>query len=236
MSRTRKGSRKSGSDNYPTPVWPIERFLERWPTFEHLGNRWIEPAAGDGGIIRVVSAHREDIEWTACDIRDTTPSLRGANVPESRIYIEDFTDQCRFKDQEFDVAITNPPFRLTMSFVLEMRRIAKIAVVMQRFNYVESDERNEYMKKWTPDSYVLPNRVSYSGDGKADSVPNAWLIWDHEREPYSAGKLTILDSTPAEERRNVLDRRRIIQARDEESVILSALFEDDDDTTATEVA
>lgn len=228
MSRTRKGNRKSGADNYPTPAWAVERFLEKWPDLEKVGTRWIEPCAGDGGMIRVVDAHREGIEWTACEIRDTTPALRGAGVRPGQIYIENFVEKKRFKDGEFDVAFLNPPFWLTMDFVIECMRIADTVVCMQRMNFLGSDLRNEWMIQNTPDLYVIPNRVSFSGNGKADSIENAWNVWgphdwtDAEHE----ARIMVLETTPIEERRNKLDRRRIVQARDETLVALNALFEE----------
>lgn len=236
MSKTRRGQRKTGADNYPTPEWAIKRFLEEWEDLHRVGPRWIEPCAGDGVIVDVVNHFRSGIDWTAVELRDTTPALHRVGLRPDQIRIGDFfalfpgrlpgkthtaLSRALAPDQPFDVAILNPPFRLTMAFILRCFEIARTVVVMQRVNYLGSEDRNEWFRANIPDLYVLPNRVSFTGDGKADGLEHAWHTWGpHPR--VGVGELRLLKATPLEERK--LSYRRIVVARDETAVTLDALF------------
>ena len=53
-------------DKYLTPSWPIERLLER---VQLPGYRWLEPAAGEGCLVRAVKAIRPDVVFTTVEIR-----------------------------------------------------------------------------------------------------------------------------------------------------------------------
>jgi len=224
MSSTRKGARKSGADNYPTPEWAIARFLEEWQGIEDVGPRWLEPAVGDGVIAELVDRYRKGIEWTTCDIRDTTPALKRLGLGHDH-HVGDFFDLPAFDPDagnRWDCAIFNPPFRLTMEFIQRCLKLAPVVVAMQRVNYLGTADRNEWFRDNLPDVYVIPDRVSYTGDGSTDSVENAWHVWGPHPK-VAVSELHLLKTTPLEERRR--GRRRIVRSRDEKEVALDALFE-----------
>lgn len=228
MSKTRKGNRKSGADNYPTPVWPIERFLEEWPDLLEVGKKWLEPCIGDGVIVDVVNRFKGGVEWTACDIRDVRPALRKRGFA-GELFIGDFFELDRFNPEthrkEFDVAILNPPFRLGMEFIKACLRMCHVTVLLQRINYCGSANRNGFFRKSTPDLYVIPDRISFTGDGQADSLEHAWHVWGpHPR--VGVGEYRVLRTTSDDVRR--VHRRRVVEARDEISRILDAIFFDHD--------
>ena len=237
MSSTRQGRRTVGADNYPTPPWVIERFLEQWPDLKEVGPRWLEPAVGDGVIVETVNRFRAGIDWTVCDIRDTSHYLRyQAGIPSKAYRHGDFFELPEFEPptetgmtidgrppQRWDVAILNPPFRLAMPFIRRCMKLATVVVVLQRINYMGSEERNQWFRAHVPDLYVLPNRVSFTGDGNGDSLEHAWHVWG-PHPSTGVGELRLLPHTPKEERAR--GRRRIVHARDERRVALDALFAD----------
>lgn len=238
MSRTTKGSRKSGADNYPTPQWGIERFLEEWEDLHEVGPRWLEPAVGDGVIVETVNRHRGGLDWTCCDIRDTRPALRKVGL-NGEVRIGDFFEFPEFQPpaspavKPWDVAILNPPFRLTLDFILRCQALASCVVVLQRMNYCGSATRNVFFRETMPDLYVIPDRMSFTGDGKADACEHAWHVWGPLKSS-NAGMVRVLATTPKTERKR--SRRRIVRARDEVGVAIESLFHDAMENTFEEVA
>lgn len=241
MTRTRRGKRRHGADNYPTPDWAVRRFLEEWPDLLHVGRRWLEPCAGDGVIIDVCNEFRKDIDWTAIEIRDCLPALLKTGTKRSQIHIGDFfrrfgiepsngngkSDPGRIytfpaaKDRPYDVAIFNPPFRLTQQFILGCLQIARVVICMQRMNYCGTAERNAFFRPNVPDLYVIPDRVSFTGDGNADACEHAWHVWGpHPR--VGIAEWRVLKTTPKDERKR--SRARVIQARSDIVSTLDELF------------
>ncbi len=200
MSSTARGGKRSEADNYPTPSWCVRRLLEI-VTLPKEGN-YLEPAAGDGAIVR------------AADSMD--PGLGGVEPP-IRWWLHELREECR-KDLDtlgyveigdflhdghggqpgtFDVCITNPPFSLAMEFIRVCLPISDHAIFLLRLNFLGSEERSKFIRETMPDIYVLPNRPSFTG-GHTDSIEYAWFHW-HKN---SRGIYKILASTPIEERRH----------------------------------
>lgn len=228
MSKTKQGQRKTGMDNYPTPEWAIERFLEEWEDLPHVGTRWLEPAVGDGVIPEVVSRFKKGIDWTTCDIRETSPAIRRLGLDVDH-HVGDFFLEPVFRPENgyrWDVAIMNPPFRLTLEFVQRCLELAPVVIMMQRINYLGTEARNEWFRGNLPDLYVLPNRISFTGDGNTDSVENAWHLWGPHPK-VGVSELHLLKDTPLEIRKQ--GRRRVIAARNEFDVMLDALFDTDEE-------
>ncbi len=232
MSRTQRKEKDIHADNYPTAEWSIERFLEKWVDLPKMGTgKWCEPCVGDGVIIEVVDRIHPGVDWTVCDIRDTSPALNKIGLTDDQITIGDFLEwpivsgprekPGSGEPKPFDVIIMNPPFRFTHEFVNHARKLAHYVVCFQSLNFMGSEDRNDWILAHVPDAYVLPDRVSHSGDGKTDAVYSAWYVWGptSDAEP---GLLIPLECTPNEVRR--ADMARSLFARDETSVALDALF------------
>lgn len=198
MSSThRKNEPKNLVDNYPTPHWVVRRFLEYFVPLNSFGPRWIDPAAGDGSIIKVIKNWCFDIKWTAVEIRDTKADLLSLGLDTNSIFIADFFD-LDF-EHRFDVAIMNPPFSQYFDFICRCREIADWVISFQTVNMLGSTHRHAWIQNDVPDMYVLPDRVSHINKGKTDSVYSAWYVWTPERR--TKGNYVILDLTPIEERK-----------------------------------
>jgi hypothetical protein len=165
----------------------------------HLpGGPWLEPAAGNGAIIRAIG--RTDIEWTACELREAERATLTALVPCDRVFIGDFTApqiQNALNGTRFAVAITNPPFRGAEQFIEACLARADTVVQLLRLNLLSSQARQPFMSQHTPDVYVLPNRPSFV-HGRTDHADYAWLVWDQHRR--TKGTVRILSLTPEPER------------------------------------
>lgn len=100
----------------------------------------------------------------------------------------------------WNVAITNPPYSLALEFVQAMLPLADHVVVLTRLNFLAGGVRREFFAKDMPDVYVLPNRPSFTEDGRTDATEYAWLVWTPERG-RTTGKIEVLAETSIEERK-----------------------------------
>jgi hypothetical protein len=191
VSATNRGGRRSPADFYSTPEWCVRRLLEVVPL---PGGAWLEPAAGDGAIVRAVG--RTDITWDLWELRSSErPALR-RSAPGAEITIGDFLEKARAAQlgrKRYAVAITNPPFRLAQAFIDACLGCADTVVMLLRLNYLASKARWEFMSTHTPDVYVLPNRPSFTGGG-TDSIEYSWFVWGRQRR--AEGRLKVLGLRP----------------------------------------
>jgi hypothetical protein len=190
VSRTSKPQDEWRVDYYPTPAWCVHRMLE---AADLPGGCWLEPAVGDGAIVRAVNSVRSDVRWTTIDVREDL----GADL------CSNFTAPICSKVVEevrppggWDVAITNPPFSQADAFVEEALRRSRIVVMLLRLGWLAGGHRARFMRSRTPDVYVLPNRPSFTGKG-TDSADYAWMVWGIG----AGGRLSVLATTPTNERR-----------------------------------
>lgn len=197
MSSTGRGTKRRKKDAYYTPEWCVKRLIEDPDLPFDISGLFLEPSAGHGDIIRAVDSSA--IDWVACDIRKKcrTP----LEEISGNVVIGDFRQQeARLKaiaksygKDRFDVAFTNPPFSIAEDFMSQCMKLAHYTCFLLRLNYLGSKARCSFLRMFPPDVFVLPNRPSYTNDGKTDSTEYAWFIWPaHAR---STGLLKILKKT-----------------------------------------
>lgn len=215
MSSTKRGSKRSPADNYPTPAWVVHRLLDEVAL--PVVGRWLEPGVGNGDIVRAVHQKLEGVQFTGFDIRETKFLKQAALQPEPGDF---FIGNLLKPDGEllkmmqaidllsadkFDVSIGNPPFRLAAEFIAFSLKYARNVAMLLRLNYLGSDMRAEFMHRLCPDVYVLPNRPSFRpskrGLKTTDSIEYAWLVWsDEPGRNRSEGRVKVLKTTSKEER------------------------------------
>lgn len=201
MSSTNRGGLRSEADDYSTPEWAVKRLLDVYRPPAGPGV-WLEPAAGEGNIIRVVSEVIPSVRWLACEIRESCrPALEQLTGNQRRVFITDFvTAPPRVPEgKRIEVIITNPPYRLASEFIAQSFAMCEEVVMLLRLNYLGSDHRAEFLRRYPPDVYVLPNRPSFKGNGKTDSPEYAWFVF-RPYEKREVGEVMILPSTSPEER------------------------------------
>lgn len=233
MSSTNRGGQRSEADFYVTPPWVIHRFLDRKQLYyadeaerkqkewQNLpGGRWLEPCAGDGELIRTVNSRRSDIIWSAAELREEMkPNLEP--LVHDQLYLGDFLglNLEAFGGKKFDVAITNPPFNIAMAVVKKCMEVANMTIMLLRLNFWGSDERQVFMKRFPPHTYVLPNRPMFSlnkkGKPGTDSPEYAWMVWNDPQwfETATCGDIEVLNRTSKEERRKWSDHLRSMAAK-----------------------
>lgn len=195
MSATGRGAARQTADAYYTPAWCVERLLER---VRLPGGRWLDPAAGEGAIVRAVNALRTDVRWSAVELREEcAPPLRALVGPGS-MHIANFLELGLSLASE-RVIITNPPYSLAREFVEACLPSGAFVVMLLRLNWLGTAERAEWLRGRIPDVYVLPDRPSFVAGG-TDATEYAWMVWPPFGERRD-GRLEILATTPQDVRK-----------------------------------
>jgi hypothetical protein len=165
---------------YPTDRRVVYSLLES-DQVSLPGGRWIEPCAGMGKLVEAVNECRQDISWHLCEINyGFDPYLRRILREGDKLHnFGDFVHR-QWNEEVADVAILNPPFSLTMQFVVACMERARWVVCLQRQGWFGSQERAPWFREHCPDVYQLPRRPSFRPDGKTDSCEYSWFIFPPE--------------------------------------------------------
>ncbi len=179
MSATNRGAIRHADDAYYTPAWCVRALLA---TVQLPGGNWLEPAVGDGAIVRAVNEVRQDIFWTVNDI----DLLRVGDLSAFGWGHSPYTAagfEFAAEDEMQDVVITNPPFNQALEFVQGAMKDGRVVVMLLRLNWLASQKRNRFLLDNPPSVYVLPRRPSFTNDGKTDATDYAWFIWGMDATP-----------------------------------------------------
>lgn len=182
MSATNRGAVRIDGDAYYTPAWCVDALLRAVPL---PGGLWLEPACGDGAIIRAVNEIRDDVVWRALDIKPL-----GFGRAQCVATVNDFLTFEFEPFAHYHVCITNPPYTLAMQFVQKALRHASVVVMLLRLPWLASQKRSAWLLEHCPDVYVLPKRPSFTG-GATDATDYAWMVWT--ALPQRTGRVQILD-------------------------------------------
>ena len=182
-------------DYYPTPAWCVHRLLEE---VKLPGGHWCEPAAGEGHLIRAVREVREDVWWSAIEIR---PECRkplerlGATVQIG----DALTRRWDYRPELVSVVITNPPFSLAEHFVAKALDTAATVALLLRLDFLGGGKRAAFFRRTPPDVHPLPNRPKFV-HGRSDRWEYAWFVWRPHRD-RKRGEVSVLATTPVSQRR-----------------------------------
>jgi hypothetical protein len=149
-------------DQYPTPPHATQALVDR----ERFMGLVLEPACGDGAIVRVLRRHGYDVR--AADL------LGGQN----------FFDRI----ETVPNVITNPPYSHSLEFILHAKKVAtgKIAMLLP-VEFLHGGTRYElFQDRRFPLRvvYVFSSRLRFGAETHA-TVGHAWYVWDrkHKEEP-----------------------------------------------------
>jgi len=183
MSSTNRANAKERhtSDYYVTPVDCIKHFLsvwledlrsEYWDDTLNIGDRpdralWLDPCAGGDKYHKMSypSVIEEELGVEHVDTID----IREDSLADIK---EDFFSQ-NIKDK-YDVVITNPPFNQAQQIIeksLDSVVDGGYVIMLLRLNFFGSQQRKIFWDKQLPVwSYVHHKRMSFTDDGKTDSI------------------------------------------------------------------
>lgn len=172
-------------DQYFTPASACEVLVKHWDNWEPkifqnhpCGYRekeiLFEPCFGQGDIARAffnIHKHR----WLANDIDESMPGC---------MYHYDLTKEVNWKwilseSPQPLVTISNPPFNCAIDIVKNAVKYSRATAMLLRLSFLEpTRERGPWLAENPPDLVIVLPRISFTGDGKTDSVTCAWMIWD----------------------------------------------------------
>jgi len=184
MSSTNRGGQRHASDYYVTPEQDIKMFLSEFLLIEKIDRpdrlKFLDPCAGgrivDGEIVDEMSyakvlTEEFDPFLTTMDIREDSPAQQQ----------RDFLNNPPI-GQDFDIAISNPPFSHAPQFIKTALNCVKeggFVIMLLRLNFFGSDARKVFFKEIGHAKHVFihPDRISFTPDNKADSIEYAHFVW-----------------------------------------------------------
>lgn len=157
-------------DFYPTPAWATRVLLDRLP---QLRGRVLECCSGKGDISNALAERNSvTVIENDIDVRCASDFHLDATDPLTWQRINEHAGP-------FDWVVSNPPFSLAAKIVPRAQAYAVRGMAMLlRLSYLEPCmDRVEWLQRHDEQSrvIVLP-RISFTGDGKTDSVTAAWLV------------------------------------------------------------
>ena len=179
MSSTNRSNSRDfhKSDYYVTPVNAIRRFLKQFYDDYYDAvycEEILDPCAGGDNnntmsYPEALSSFTESGILTI-DIREDS----GAEVKG---------DYLKMGIHNRDMIITNPPFAIAEQIIEKALKDVKdygFVVMLLRLNFLGGKARQEgfWSRVGLPDSiYVHPKRMSFTDDGKTDSIEYAHFVW-----------------------------------------------------------
>ncbi len=177
-------------DAYYTPDWPIRRFLtavkeellQLMPPDSFSFLCFLEPCAGDGAIAKVL---REFFPGHGIHCNDIDP--RAVAQLEAAGFRTSCCDALDMFEHEFSLSccsavITNPPWHRGFPLRLVRKLMTReqppdFVAILGRLTLLETPSRAAFFLEYPPHVYILPERVSHTGDGASDNVGEAWFVF-----------------------------------------------------------
>jgi len=169
VGSSRNNGEREIDDFYPTPAYAVEELLKR----EHFdGNIW-ECACGEGDISEVFKQ-------------------KGYDVISTDLINRGYGEQLDFLESNLivDNIVTNPPYKLSLDFVLKAKQSTKNKIAMfLKTVWLESESRYEMFQDTEfplKTVYQFSKRVTlYKGGVKMKNsgmIAYAWYVWDKNYE------------------------------------------------------
>lgn len=138
-------------------------------------NPWdklFEPCVGTGNIVKGFAGAGC---WTTADI---DPSVKPDFVMDSALHAN--WAQLDIKGIKHDWTITNPPFNCAFDILKNALEFSNEGVILLlRLSFLEPTfERGKWLSEHPPSKIIVLPRISFTNDGKCDSVTTCWMVWD----------------------------------------------------------
>lgn len=157
------------NDFYPTPSNATKALLKRIP----FTNRQtvIEPCAGKHAITKELG-----FRYTyTCDI----DPLMEVNLVADMSQVQGWQKAQKTFGHPFEWVITNPPFNCAIDFAQHGWEYCTVGMaLLLRLSFLEpTEKRQQWLMKNPPHQLIVLPRISFTEDGKTDSVTCAWMVW-----------------------------------------------------------
>ena len=179
-------SRNDPLDRFDTPDYATAQFL---PVLARTvrPKTILEPAAGKGDMLRELRRQWPDARVDAFDVAPRDEGREG--IVQRGFFFDD-------EPGGYDLVISNPPFSSIYEFVLHgLTKLnpGGVLAFLSPAAFFESKARREFNRQRPPHhTYILPTRVSFTGDGNTDQRMLAWLVWRENGGRKYVSRLTVL--------------------------------------------
>lgn len=158
-------------DAYMTPAQAVKALLAA----VDIAGGVLEPCCGDQAMALALLAHPP---VQIVGVNDIDPKMAHRN--------EDATAPAFWEREHnrHDWIVTNPPFNVASKIVPQAFLAARRGVAMLlRLTFLEPcGDREHFLSVYPPSQLIVLPRMSFTGDGKTDSVTCAWMVWDKDIE------------------------------------------------------
>ncbi|MBL4951084.1 hypothetical protein JK635_02365 [Neobacillus sp. YIM B02564] len=185
MSSTARGYDRHASDYYITPIDKILEFLNEFNKKERVFHNQsimiLDPSAGGDSnypmsyptALEQIGIHKDCIK--TMDIReDSLAEIKGDYLNTTL-------------DYKPNVILTNPPFLFAREFIEKALNDVSnngFVIMLQRLNFFGGKKRKDLWEKHMPKyTFVHSKRISFTPDGKTDSIEYAHYVWQKGHYP-----------------------------------------------------
>lgn len=156
-------------DYYPTPDWATKVVVEKY----QMSGTVFEPCVGQGDISKAVEKH--SVSTLKLLTNDVNPNV-------SADWHWDATQPQCWDGLHFDWVVSNPPFTNALEIVQQALKHSTNVLMLLRMSFLEPvGTRAKWLHEHPPRGLVVIPRISFTGDGKTDSVTCAWMYWSNEQ-------------------------------------------------------
>jgi hypothetical protein len=202
MSSTNRGAERQPNDYYTTPIDEILKFLTAWREDVHplsWPEKILDPCVGGEKDEQGTIITAPPYPMAFKTMPDWDPVVFTLDIREDAVaqYYGDYLQPGSLIGHGgFDAIIFNPPFSHALAFIqkaLQDVRPTGWVVALCRLNFLGSNARNAWLRHHPPTFiYVHGKRMSFTPNGKTDSIEYAHFVW--EKEPrHKHSKLRVLE-------------------------------------------
>ena len=185
-STNRSNARQSHiADYYVTPIDKIVEFLNEFDKCDDVFRKDIKILdCCAGGSDSHPMSYPEALKRFGVSSVDTIDIREDSLATTKGNYLD---INCKGK---YEVIITNPPFNISMDIInkaIEDVSEGGYVIMLLRLNYLEGKGRKEFWdKNMAKYIFVHSKRMSFTDDGKTDSVAYAHYVWKKGENPEFA--------------------------------------------------
>lgn len=166
-------------DAYYTPRKAVETLIRYRPEFGRSDGTVVEPCVGEGAIADVFRERGCDVvtgDLAFQCVADVHGDARHASTWELLRRCAAHTPDMAGR---IDRVVTNPPFSDALAIAQQaIENAAEAVALFLRLSFLEpTDDRGPWLSEHPPDDLIVLPRISFTGDGKTDSVTCGWIIW-----------------------------------------------------------
>lgn len=158
------------NDFYPTPSSVTEELLK------HVQVK---------GTVLEICSGAEDISKVLRANNLTTYTNDIALYTHAQSHFDAASDQLYLYHKDADWVVTNPPFNQAIGIVKKaVEKVPNVAMLL-RISFLEPTyDRQDWLHENPPNKVIYLPRISFTGDGKTDSVTHFWCVWDQSGENF----------------------------------------------------